>query len=356
MTFLLSSFSLVLAVSAVGLLADSSRPYPLPDSERREPFRQSFSRGQLLVGDSTANGCDHKTIEPLQGVKLHVAVIESESELVHITAKMLFARVMIHASNTAFQQSPNAFYRVRMSQSTAILALRVVDGLVGKEQAANAAVSPVFVRAERRANGNIIVNGLLNGRQIGRSDRHRFSSTATLTHSENRLFTDRTATEHQPLISVFRGLLAADIRLVNFDNALQFVDVRAARFAEPLKHKPRRFLRNAYLFAQLERRDAFSGGNEQIHRVNPFVKRNVRPLKDRASPHGEVQRASVATIEAVFADGDTFAGLASGTNNAVRPESGFEILPSRLLVGNEFKQLKGRYCAFAHRPNLAKLC
>lgn len=142
----------------------------------------------------------------------------------------------------------------------------------------------------------------------------------------------------------------------SFSYALQLVDVRAARFAEPLKHKPSRFLCNAYLFTQLERRDALTGRYEQIHRVNPLVEWNVRPLKDRAGSHREIQRASVTAIEAVLSDGNTFTALASGTDHAIRPEAGFKVEPRRLLVRDEFKQLKGRYGAFAHRPNLANLC
>lgn len=269
---------------------------------------------------------------------------------------MLFAGVMIDAANAAFEQRPDAFYRVRMSDATAILALRVVDRGVSEEKTANAAVSPVFVGAERGAGQNIVVNGLLNGRQIGSRNGHRFGSPATLAHSENGLFTDRTATEHQSLVGVFRGFLAADKGFVYLDNALQLVDVISTGFAEPLEHKPRRFLRNAYLFTQLERRDALTGRYEQIHRVNPLVEWNVRPLKDRAGSHREIQRASVTAIEAVLSDGNTFTALASGTDHAIRPEAGFKVEPRRLLVRDEFKQLKGRYGAFAHRPNLANLC
>lgn len=88
--FSFSALVSVLAASAVGLLADNSAPYPRFYSERREPFPESFSCGQLLVGDSSANGCDHKAIEPLQGVKLHIAVIEPESKLIHSNGQDAF--------------------------------------------------------------------------------------------------------------------------------------------------------------------------------------------------------------------------------------------------------------------------
>jgi hypothetical protein len=352
-----SSALLFLAVLAVYPLADNSALYPRSDSGYRELSHLSFSRCQLLVGDATASRCKHETIEPLQGMELYITEIEPERELINVTPQMLFARVVVDTTDAAFENRPDAFYRVRVSHSTAVFAKGMVNRLVGKEQATDAVVGRELVRAKRRADGNVIVNGLLKRRQIGRVNGHRFGATTTLTESENGLLTDRPATEIQLLVGVFRGFLTADIGFVNLDNALQFVDVRTASLTEPLKHKPSRLLGNAYLLAQLERRDALTGRNEQIHRIYPLVKRDVRTLKDRASPNRENElRTGVASILTVFTDGDAFAGLTGRANNAVRPESGFEIEPRSLGVGNEFKQLKGRYGAFAHRPKLAKLC
>lgn len=129
-----------------------------------------------------------------------------------------------------------------------------------------------------------------------------------------------------------------------------------ASLAEPLEHKPRRLLGNAYLLAQLERRDAFTGRNEQIHRINPFVERNVRPLEDRASSHREIQHTGVTAVETVLTGGNELTAFTSRTSNAVRPQSGFQIEPRGFLVWDQFKQLKRAYCAFAHKPNLLKIC
>lgn len=108
------SFSplLVWAALAVYPLADSSALYPRSDSVRRELSRLSFSRGQLLIGDATASRCKHETIEPLQGVELYVPEIEPERKLVNVTAKMLFARVVVDTTDATFEQSPDALYRV----------------------------------------------------------------------------------------------------------------------------------------------------------------------------------------------------------------------------------------------------
>lgn len=128
----------------------------------------------------------------------------------------------------------------------------------------------------------------------------------------------------------------------------------AASLTEPLEHKPRRLLSNAYFFAELERRDALSSGNKQIHRINPLVKRNVRTLEDRASANREIQFAGVTAVVTAFPRRDAFTDLTSRTNHAVRPQTGFEIKPSGFLIGNRLEQLKSAYCAFAHKLNIPK--
>ena len=182
---------LFLAALAVYPLGDSSALYPRFDSERQErqqhPAQQmgnridddrpyhnhiagtcsfslvslpssrlrlsgySFSCGQLLVGDSLANGRDHKAIEPLERVKLDISIVETKRKLINIAAKMLFARVVVDTTDAAFENRPDAFYRVSVSHSTAVFAKGMVNRLVGEEQAANAVVGRELVRAERRA-------------------------------------------------------------------------------------------------------------------------------------------------------------------------------------------------------------
>jgi transcriptional regulator with XRE-family HTH domain len=135
-------------------LSNHSAGIHLPTYYESSPLRQaqrfgyiSSLRGQLLVGDATANARDHKAIETLERVKLDVSIVETERKFVDVTPQMLFAGVMIHASQAAFEQRPDAFYRVRVSHSASVLARRMIHRFVGEEKPADAAVSPVFVSA-----------------------------------------------------------------------------------------------------------------------------------------------------------------------------------------------------------------
>src|ERR1700689_822135 len=74
------------------------------------------------------------------------------------------------------------------------------------------------------------------------------------------------------------------------------------------------------------------------------MQREVRALEDRSGPHGELEPAGVAGIEAVFALGYAFLGLALGTDRAVRPESSLDISHRRGFIrkkSGEFKSTDG---------------
>jgi hypothetical protein len=349
-----SGFSLVLAVSFAYLSGGSLSLRPLFDLKTLEPvFSQSLCC-QLLIGQSFVKGRENKAIKAVERVIFDVSEIEPERKFSNVAVKMFRANVMINARNAAFQQSPDGFNAVRINAVASVFAARVIDGLMLKEKPVKVAVSTVFVGKDRRADRNVIMDSLLNDRQTRVLNVHRFSSPTAFTHTENGLLTDRTATAIEFQISVFVGFFATDIGFVYLDNTSQFVDVRAASLSEPLEHKPRRLLRNAYLFTQLERRNALSSSDKQIHRIDPFVKRNVRTLKDRASANREIQFTGVTAIVTAFPSRDAFTDLTSRTDHAVRPQARFEINASGFLIWDSLEQLKSGYGAFAHVLNIPK--
>lgn len=365
------------AVSVVYPLGDNSALYQSRDLELREhPLGRDSSnsdeRGlvrypesslrildislccQLLIGQSFVKGRENEAIKPFERVIFDVSEVQPERKFSNVAVKMFRANVMVNTSDTAFQQSPNALNAVRINTVTSVFAAGMIHGLMLEEKPVEVAVSTVFVGKDRGANGNVVMDSLLNDRQTRVLNVHRFGSTTALTHTENGLLTDRAASAIEFQIGVFIRLFAADVGFINLDNASQFVDVRAASLAESLEHKPSRLLRNAYLFAELERRNTFTSGNKQIHRINPLVKRNVRTLKDRASANREIQFTGVTAIVTAFPRCDAFTDLASRTNDAVRPQTGFEINASGFLIGNRLEQLKSGYCVFAHVLNIPK--
>lgn len=112
------------------------------------------------------------------------------------------------------------------------------------------------------------------------------------------------------------------------------------RPTEALQDEPSRFLRDADFLAELHAADALARGNEEIHRVEPFIQRYMRALEDGPRANREILFARVAAIVAAFADSDALAARADWTLNAVRPQTRFEIDPRRFRIGKELKKLK----------------
>jgi hypothetical protein len=96
-----------------------------------------------------------------------------------------------------------------------------------------------------------------------------------------------------------------------FNDSTQLLEILAACLAKPTKNKPRGVLRDADFLCQLHRRNALARRHNEIHRVNPILQRNVRPLENRPGANREIFLALVAAIEAILADRDPVASPAN---------------------------------------------
>src|SRR6266404_8671390 len=323
---------------------------PKPHRLSCRGFQESISSlSQLLVGDSTARRGVNEAVQPDQRMMLYVALVQPEGELVNVAPKMLFARVMIHAVESALHHGPHALNAVRVHRAASEHARAMVHAAMLEQKLVKAAEGFVFVSVEGRADFDVIEDRLLNGAKIVALNRERFGVAAALAHSQNGDFANGTTALFQLFVLVLVALFAAYECLVYFDKAAQLLNVFAARLAQALQHEPSRLLGYANLFAQLQGTDALAGRDKEIHRVNPFVQRNVRAAKDRASSNSKLElRASVTRIESVFAGGDSFAASALRTLDPVRPQTAFKIEPRCGFIGKQLEQFEGGYCAF-HR-------
>ena len=93
---------------------------------------------------------------------------------------------------------------------------------------------------------------------------------------------------------------------------------------------------------QLEGGNSLARRNEQVHRVNPLVKRDMGSLEDSASSDSEILMAVVAAIESRLARSDSiFAAGANGALDPIWPKPRFKIGSRRFFVGKHLEQLKG---------------
>lgn len=308
----------------------------------------SYSSDQILVCQPAAGRTINEAFQPLQRMPRDIAFVQPKSELVNVPAKVLRTDMMIGAVDAALLDGPNAFDAVRRDAIADEFSGAVVDGLVLKLQCSQPGVSAVLVGMQRRSRFDAGLDFCLERPNI-RSRHYLYRcATAALPHAENRCFADRAAPSVKLLALVLVRLFAADVRLVNFDDAAQLVELVAACLAEPPEDEPSRLLGNADLLGELHRGDALACRNDEIHRIDPLMQRNMRPFEDRAGANGEILLAMIAAIVAALADSDPIAHAANGTKRTFGPKPAFEVHPCTLLVREHLEKLKGRNRALAH--------
>lgn len=230
-----------------------------------------------------------------------------------------------------------------------VFAPAVADALMGVEQPVQSDVSAMLVGMERRADFHMPVDGAVQGVGGRVGDDPGFRPTALLAHPQHGSLADRAATGVQLLGLVLVGFLAANIHLVDFDEAAQDGRVIAAGFTEPLQHEPRALLRDPDLLGQLKAGNALAGRDQQIHGIEPLMERDMAPLEDGRGPDGEVRYAGVAAVEAVLAAGNPLRLVAAGADRAIRPALALHVDPRALRVGEHLEKLEGRDRGLAHQ-------
>lgn len=226
----------------------------------------------------------------------------------------------------------------------------VVDRFVAEEQAADAGIGCSLVGVEHRANRNTRMDRAMHGVHIHIGNRRGERFATAFPHAEHGGFTDCAAPGLELFSFVLGGLLATKVRFIYLNDTLQLREIIAARLAQAMQDKPRGFLRDADLFAELDRADAFARCNQQVHRVEPFVQRHVRPLKNRSGADGEILRAGVTAVVATLACPDALTARADRTPDTVRPEARLQIESRRLRVWEQLKKLESANCdVIVHR-------
>lgn len=347
-----SSFAPVSSRPSSSASVDRPGRHRLSGRARLAPV--AFSCGQLLVGDAAANDSIHERIQPVQGVPGHIAGVQPERELVHVAVEVLAAGVVVDAVKAALQDGPDALDAVGMGRAPDVLLGRVVDRLVTEEKAVQVGVSGVLVGVEVRPDFHGRMDNALEGvgRAVGDGEGER--PAATLAQPDDSDLAYATPASMEPLVLVLVGFLATDKALVHFHVPAEFAAarqwIRAACLTEPLEHEPRRLLSDADLLRHLKGRNALAGRHQQIHGVDPLVKRDVRPLENGPGSDGErvVVGAGVAAIEAALANRDPLARLALRTDRAGRPEAALQVQAGRLGVGETLEDLERTDRATAH--------
>jgi hypothetical protein len=265
----------------------------------------SHSSNQILIGQPLASGAVNEASDALRRVPLDVAFVKTESELIDITVHMLRANMMECAVDSTLKNSEEAFNAVRCDTVANKLASAVIDGLMYKPR--ETAIGGELVGMDCRAGFDMLFDFIMDHVAIRRLYGHGARAPVSLAHPENRCLANCAAPGVQFLVGVFVGFLTANISLINLDNAAQLFELVAASLAEPPKNEPCGFLCDTDLLCKLHGRDALARRDDEVHRVNLLMQRDMRTLEDCAGADSEVDLTLVAAIEATLAGGDALA-------------------------------------------------
>lgn len=229
----------------------------------------------------------------------------------------------------------------------------MIDGIVTEEKAIQPGKDQVIIGVKLGAEFDVLVDALSRFLQGALCHRRGDSAPTTFPHTQNGSLANCPTPSLEFLVLVLIAFFATDEALVQFHDALELGEFwPTTSLSEPMQHEPSRLLSDADLLRQLQAGDALAGRDQQVHRIEPFMQRNVAALKDRASTDREIKLAGVAAVEATLARGDVLFRFTGRAGNALRPDAGFQKKPSRFRSREHLEKLEGRYCAFAHGLNV----
>src|SRR5579872_2198775 len=172
---------------------------------------------------------------------LDVSLVQPESEFVNVAKQVLFARVMIDAVQSAFQDGPGALDRVGRYRTPSVPSKCVVDRVVTVKQSVKVRENHVIVGIKLASDFDVGVNLAVDRIQRANLGDLRACSSATFTHSEYGHFADRSTASMKFIRLVLVSFESTNEALVDFDFAPQFVEWSigaTASFPQSAQHEP----------------------------------------------------------------------------------------------------------------------
>ena len=172
-------------------------------------------------------------------------MVVPESEFVQVQRQIALAHLVVAAHNSALEQAPEAFNRVRVRRADNVLIVAVVHGLMDESMRAKVTIASVFIGRHQR---DFLRDGFLD------EDFQRPES-GFLNHLTDNVSLAADGSEYHRLVlhaealpaalaNVLVEFLAADIRFVRLDFTHQFLERFVLHSSTDARaHVPSRFVR-----------------------------------------------------------------------------------------------------------------
>src|SRR5882724_565784 len=289
-----------------------------------------------------------------------LAVVMPKLKLREVEREVAAGDIVVRADDAALEQRPEGIEVRRVDDAAHVLVLVVVHRLVWEAHAPQAVISAVLVRRDERDLG---VNDLLDeaGHLLRRHALQHLTGHVALAadRTDDRhlvVARDRALAgpfHHAPTATVTVTVLAADVRLVDFDDAHEPLEVGVLhRGPQPVTHVPRGLVGAcADLPLNLHGADALLAVEHLPQHLEPGLERVLRVLEHRAADDGEavgVPRPA-RPVRALPAPGHRLEGIdllglaTARAGHRLRPPTFEEVLLAVVLAGEGRHQLPKRH-------------
>lgn len=274
-------------------------------------------------------------------------IVISELKLRDVQRHIFGTDLMITADNSAFEDRPETFNRVRMNGTDNVLMGAVHDRLV--RVFGQSFVSGIFIRREK---ADFVRDGFAHEWQVllgdglqNASDNISFAADSA---NDRRLGFSHVVMAVTPFAVVFVRVLAADESFVHLDNAAKFLNGLDESGADFVAHVQCGFVRaETHHALDLKGANSLLAGEHQVSDFEPVAQWLVRVLEDGP---GDVREAITSTL-----DGLAFVALplerhglhlkdvdvaATWAIHAIRPAPRAEINLAGLFIWEESLELR----------------
>jgi len=208
------------------------------------------------------------------------AIVIAELKFRDVERHIFAAHLVECADNTALEDTPKAFNRVRVDCANHILMPTVVNAAVGNSRRQILIAGPCVCRKQTNFVGTNLINKI-DGRLSRNTFQNAGNHVTLALHSANDWCFVAVMTFLFIPMPVF--VFAADERFVHFDDAAQLVDILHKRCADFMAHSPCGFVRaETHVAHDLERTHSLFARKHQVSDFKPLAKRLIRVLKNRA--------------------------------------------------------------------------
>ena len=258
-------------------------------------------------------------------------------ELAKILGKVLARNMNMGAANAALQLRPEALNGVDVSRATYPFVGAVVDRLMVIAKLLENAVRPPLVSADAGSGPEPFDDRRNEGlASSGRDNLGEHLAVALKDTHNHGLSLGATPREAFDL-----GLPAPDVGFVNLDVASKRrIAVNLSHvLADFVAHAPGRLVGHAQLALQFLRRYAMPQRGEQVHRVEPLLKRRARVLERR--PHHWVKVVpAIASVGGHFSETMKRANLSAlwAARLVSEPEPK-QVLKARIVIGKPVEKI-----------------